>query len=203
MFEIRKISEEEAVGFLNEEEDHFFDVTRKEYTGEVVQKKCVAFANADGGDLLIGIHDRKDKNLPGGKFERWNGFKIQEDSNNVVTDIAKNISPNIQNIGLEFLEISGHEDLGKVLKVTIEKSTDVHYTASRNVFVRRGSQCLIIVGEEITNLQLSKGAKSYENQCVSGYDMTRLTNSRIERFSELLSSENKFGRIFTKATFNY
>ncbi len=177
MFEVRKISEQDAITFLNEEEDHFFDVTQKDYKGEAVQKKCAAFANADGGDLLIGIHDRKDKDLPGGKFERWNGFKIQEDANNVVADISKNISPNITNIALEFLEIEKNENLGKILKVAIEKSPDVHYTASGNVYVRKGSQCLLITGNEITNLQLSKGAKSYENQNISEYNLTRLISS--------------------------
>lgn len=177
MLEVRKISEQDAVKFLNEEEDHFFDVTRKDYKGEVVQKKCTAFANADGGDLLIGIHDRKDTGLTGGKFERWSGFKIQEDANNVIADISKNINPNITGVIFEFLEIEKNEELGKVLKVSIEKSPDVHYTASGNVYVRKGPQCFLITGNEITNLQLSKGAKSYENQHISGYDIKRLLNS--------------------------
>lgn len=177
MFEIKKINEQDAIKFLNEEEDHFFDVTRKDYKGEVVQKKCIAFANADGGDLLIGIHDRKDKGLTGGKFERWNGYVIQEDANNVIADILKNINPQITGIAFEFLEIERNENLGKVLKVSIEKSPDVHYTAGGNVYIRKGPQCLLITGDEITNLQLSKGAKSYENQHISEYEIERLLRS--------------------------
>lgn len=177
MFEVKKISEQETVAFLNKEEDHFFDTTRKDYKGGTVQKKCISFANADGGELLIGIHDRKDKDLPGGKFERWNGFGVQEDANDAIADISKNITPNLINVNFEFLEIEGNENLGKVLKVIIEKSSDVHYTASNKVFVRKGSQCLSLVGDETTNLQLSKGAKSYENQNVFEYGLDRLINS--------------------------
>ncbi len=177
MFEVRKITEQDAIKFLNEEEDYFFDVTRKDYIGEVIQKKCVSFANADGGDLLIGIHDRKDTGLTGGKFERWSGFETQEDANNTIGDISRNINPNIVGIIFEFLEIEGNEKLGKVLKVSIEKSPDVHYTASGNVYIRKGAQCIIIAGDEITNLQLSKGAKSYENQSISEYDIARLVDS--------------------------
>ncbi len=177
MFEVRKIAEQEAIVLLNNEEDHFFDITQKDYKGEVVQKKCSAFANADGGELLIGIHDKKDKNLTGGKFERWNGFTTQEDANNVVADIVRNIKPQIIDISFEFLEIDKNENFGKVLRVVIEKSSDVHYTASDNVYIRKGSQCLLIVGDVVVNLQLSKGVRSYENQRVSDYDVSRLVKS--------------------------
>ncbi|KKR75657.1 MAG: hypothetical protein UU20_C0049G0005 [Parcubacteria group bacterium GW2011_GWE2_40_8] len=177
MFEVKKISEQDAIKFLNEEEDHFFDVTRKDYKGEVVQKKCIAFANADGGELLIGIHDRKDTGLTGGKFERWGGFQIQEEANNTIADITRNISPTLAGIGFEFLEIEKNEKLGKVLRVSIEKSPDVHYTAGGNSYIRKGAQCILIAGEEITNLQLSKGATSYENQNIANYDIDRLLDS--------------------------
>jgi len=177
MFETKKISEDEAILFLNEEEDHFFDFVQKDYKGETIQKKCVAFANADGGELLIGIYDREGKNLPGGKFERWNGFRVQEDANETITDILKNIKPNLEGVTFEFLEIDKNEKLGKTLKVTIEKSADVHYTASGNSYIRAGAQCLLITGDTITNLQLSKGARSYENQKVADYDLDRLIKS--------------------------
>lgn len=177
MFEVKKISEEEAVLLLNEDEGNFFEVTQKDYKGETIQKKCVAFANSDGGELLIGIQDKKDKNLPGGKFERWNGFKDQEEANGAIVDILKNIDPNLTNPHLEFLEIDRNKELGKVLKVTIDKSADVHRTARGNVYIRVGAQCLSVTGDNITNLQLSKGAKSYENQVVADYNYNRLLKS--------------------------
>jgi ATP-dependent DNA helicase RecG len=177
MFELTRISEEDANRFINEDESHFFDVTRKDYRGETVQKKCVSFANADGGELIIGIYDTTETNLPGGKFERWNGFARQEDANNVIADISRNINPEINHPFFEFLEIIGFENHGKVLRVTIEKSPDVHRTASGNVYIRKGAQCLPLTGNEITNLQLSKGVQSYENQAVGSYDLSRLTNS--------------------------
>jgi ATP-dependent DNA helicase RecG len=177
MLEFSILSEQDANKFLNEEEGHFFDVTRKDYSGETVQKKCVAFANADGGELLIGIHNATDKDLPGGKFERWGGFRIQEDANDAIADISRNITPSIVSITFEFMEIKGYENHGKVLRVVIEKSPDVHRTACGNVYIRKGAQCLPITGTDITNLQLSKGAQSYENQGVGHYDLPRLIDS--------------------------
>ncbi|MBP6858284.1 MAG: putative DNA binding domain-containing protein [Candidatus Pacebacteria bacterium] len=178
MFRIKKISESDAVALLQEEEGHFFDVTRRDYRGEVLQKKCISFANADGGELIIGIHDRNEKVLSGGKFERWDGFANQEDANNAIADITRNIEPRLLDPHFDFLEIDGHEELGKVLSVAIDKSSDVHYTAGQNAYIRMGAQCLLILGDDITNLQLSKGAKSYENQLVVDYNVIQLTNSK-------------------------
>lgn len=178
MFEVTNITEQDAIQLLNEEESHYCDAVRKDYTGEAVQKKCVSFANADGGDVYIGILDRNAKDLKGGKFERWNGFTTQEAANTAIQDITKNVKPNITKPVFEFLEIAGSEDLGKVLKVTIEKSPDVHSTASNNVYVRKGAQCIQIKNQaDITNLQLSKGSRSYEDQSIEGYDIKRLTES--------------------------
>lgn len=177
-FEITKISQDDAFVYLNKNEDHFFDVTIKDYSGETVQKKCVSFANADGGELLIGILDRRTKNLSGDKFERWRGFPIIEDANNTIIDICDNINPKIVKLLFEFLEIDGRNDLGYVLKVFIEKSPNVHSTASGNIYIRRGAHCKNLVEqEEITNLKLSKGSSTYEDQIVEDYDIERLLSS--------------------------
>jgi len=177
MIELKKVSGDDAVRILNEEESHFFDFICAKYKGEALQRKCVSFANTDGGEILVGIFDKKQKNLSGGKFERWVGFPTQEDANTAIADITNNIKPPINCISYEFIEIEGFEDLGKLLKITIDKSADVHYTASGNVFVRKGAQCLTITDDAITNLKFSKGVISFENQCVGGYDINRLITS--------------------------
>lgn len=179
MFQIKKITEQDAIKILNKDEDHFFDVVTRAYSGEAVQKKCVAFANTDGGELLIGIHDKKQKDLSGGKFERWNGFPDQESANSVINDIYKNIEPCIAVLSIEFIEIINYESLGKILKVSIEKSPNVHNTMGKEkkVYIRRGAQCILLNSIEITNLRLAKGEKSYEDQCVSGYNISRLLES--------------------------
>lgn len=178
------ISEEDAITFLNKDEDHFFDVTAKNYSGEAVQKKCVAFANSDGGELLIGILDKGEKNLSGGIFERWSGFDNIEKSNNTIVDICNGVKPGIPNIFFEFLLIKGHEELGRVLKVFIEKSPNVHQTSSGNVYIRKGAQCLHLKNpDQITSLKLSKGEYSYENQRVEQYPVDRLVESEeLESF---------------------
>ena len=173
-----KISEDDAFAYLSREEDHFSDFICKDYKGEAVQKKCTAFANADGGEIFIGILDRSEINLSGDRFERWRGFKTIEDANNAISDICDNIEPKIVKINFEFLEIEGCSGVGYVLRVFVEKSPNVHFTASGNAYVRKGAQCKRLSSQnEITNLKLSKGSSTYEDQIVESYDIERLLSS--------------------------
>jgi ATP-dependent DNA helicase RecG len=58
--EIREIGPEEALSYCEREEDHFFDRKAFKIKGEKVQRIAVAFANADGGEFVIGIADDKE-----------------------------------------------------------------------------------------------------------------------------------------------
>lgn len=177
MFEENIIEETDAIAILNKDESHFFDITRKEGDGRTVQKKCCAFSNTDGGELLIGIFDNKEETGSTDPLFRWNGFLIQEDANAFIRNILSLISPEIGNISMDFLKIKGHEHRGKVLQILIEKSPNVHRTSEGKVFVRKGAQCIEIDGQAIIDLQLAKGATSFENQTIGNYFIPDLYES--------------------------
>ncbi len=182
MFEEITINESEAITFLNQEESHFFDATRKQGDGRTLQKKAVAFANADGGEIFIGIIDKRDTTAPPGIFGRWDGFKEQEEANASIQNLI-DIRPSLDSLYFEYYPVNVHPELGKVLKVTIQKSPKVHYTSDNKVYVRKGAQCLEITGDAILNLSLSKGATSYENQSVESYNLEGLYSAKpLNRF---------------------
>jgi ATP-dependent DNA helicase RecG len=68
--EIKNLSDSEALEFCNRIEDHFFDRKAFEIKPARIQRAAVAFANADGGELIIGILDEKDEPNP---LARWKG----------------------------------------------------------------------------------------------------------------------------------
>jgi ATP-dependent DNA helicase RecG len=70
---------------------------------------------------------------------------------------------------LEWLHIEGQERPGLVALVTIYKSASVHQTASGATWARRGAQDLELTGQQITDLALSKGSRSYEDQMLEKY----------------------------------
>ncbi|MCH2046283.1 MAG: ATP-binding protein, partial [Saprospiraceae bacterium] len=87
----RTITSEEALEFCKKEESHFFDRKAKELSGKKIQKIAVAFANADGGDFVIGIKDDKDESAP---RKRWSGYPTKEDFNHVFQNLSL-INPSI------------------------------------------------------------------------------------------------------------
>ncbi|MDF2257137.1 ATP-binding protein [Streptantibioticus ferralitis] len=99
---------------------------------------------------------------------------------------------------LEYLWIDAREELGTCCLVTVQKSADVHKTASGEVRQRRGAQSLKLTGAKIADLALSKGARSYEDQPLSDYEMDELAEEpEILRFLESyspVSSTEKFLR---------
>ncbi len=72
----RVITNEETVALSKREESHFFDRKSVNISGRGIQKIVVALANADGGEVLIGIADDKDEPDPD---KRWQGApKLEE-----------------------------------------------------------------------------------------------------------------------------
>ena len=75
------ISKEEARKIIEQEENHFYDFKAKEVSGSKVQKIAVAFANADGGEFVIGIKDYKDES---DTDKRWDGMSTIEEYNSIL-----------------------------------------------------------------------------------------------------------------------
>ncbi|MDD3021219.1 MAG: ATP-binding protein [Alphaproteobacteria bacterium] len=157
---IRQLSKEEVVDFCTKEESHFFD--RKDYrvSGEKVQKAVVAFANSDGGELVIGIKDAKEeKNVD----KRWAGKEKQEDFNSFL-QVVTEISPSVP-CSIEFLK---SPDGIYVLRIIVEKSEAVHKVADGTVYVRKSAQSLPVKDhDKIMQLSFSKGQTSYEDTIVT------------------------------------
>jgi ATP-dependent DNA helicase RecG len=57
----KEIQLNDAISLTQRDESHFFDHKALEVSGQKVQKIATAFANADGGEFVIGIKDSKDE----------------------------------------------------------------------------------------------------------------------------------------------
>lgn len=156
----RVISEDEALALSSREESHFFDRKAVGISGRGIQKVVVAFANADGGEILIGIADDKAEPDP---HERWQGASKLEDLNAHLQSIF-DVKPSLD-LRYEFLKCEGKP--GYVLRVQIEKSQEVHKTADESVYQRYGAQSLPVKDpQRITELSFAKGATSFEDYIV-------------------------------------
>ncbi len=167
----KTITSFEADEFSIREESHFFDRKAAQIKGAKVQKAAVAFANADGGELIIGIADDEDETDPG---RRWQGVSKIEELNSHLQAIF-DITPPLD-LRYEILRCEGKS--GYILRIMIEKSSEVHKTADGTVYQRQGAQSLPVKDpERITQLSFAKGATSFEDQLIKDIPAEQVAES--------------------------
>lgn len=157
MINTKRLSVQDVLAISARQESHFFDKKAKDVSGRKLQKLAVAFANADGGDIVIGIKDDHDEPNP---ERRWAGAPNQEYFNFVFQCLIE-ITPSLSYTAC-FLQHPS--DSTFVLQITIEKSSKVHSTSDQCVYIRQSAQSVPIKDpQQIMELSFAKGERSYED----------------------------------------
>ena len=174
---IPEISNEEALKLASTVEDQFFDRKGKSISGKGVQKIVVAFANADGGELVVGIKDDKEDENPA---NRWDGATDPEEFNQLIQSVVE-LSPSV---GFRYEFLKSNDYNGYILRLFVDKSREVCMTADKTVYVRMGAQSLPMRdAQKITQLAFSKGAQSYENRKIDSLrPETVVESNEMKRF---------------------
>ncbi len=86
-----EISQADYIVLAEKEESHFFDHKARAISGKKIQKIATAFANADGGDFIIGIADVSETLFVD---QRWEG-SIPESFNGHLQALNE-IKPSLQ-----------------------------------------------------------------------------------------------------------
>jgi ATP-dependent DNA helicase RecG len=163
------ISDAQFADLLSRGEGHFLDFKAKEVSPGKLSKSLSAFANADGGELFIGILNS------GSPPKRWSGFADAEAANGHIQAFEQ-FFPLGTYFKYQFLRSERYP--GVLLHCEILKTPDIR-PASDNVFyLRRGAQNLPQTTEQqISRLRLNKGITSYEDHIVK-LDPNEVTNSK-------------------------
>ena len=112
----KTIEQVEADNLSSREESHFFDRKSFLIKGAKVQKIAVAFANADGGEFIIGIADEKEEPDTN---KRWQGALKIEDLNSHLQAIFE-VTPSLD---LKYEILKCESKPGYALRVLVEKSS--------------------------------------------------------------------------------
>ena len=132
--EKRKISADQRDLILKMEEGHFADLKALEIAPAKLTKAIAALANADGGELFVGIDEDKVN------AERlWRGFAKPEDANGHVQAFEP-LFPLGNDFDYFFLECEG--ETGLVLQIQVRKTADIKRASDGTVYIRRGAQNL-------------------------------------------------------------
>lgn len=140
----------------------------------------VAFANAEGGSLVIGLEDpQKAKNS-----QRLIG--ISENLDNIsefLKLLEKEIVPSIRQFNKVELEIENNQ--GKddyLLIIDTKKSGDIHSLKNGDTFIRRGRQNVKLTAGEIIRLKYQKGSLKFEDEIAERVTLENLDNELLRTY---------------------
>jgi ATP-dependent DNA helicase RecG len=151
--QVETISEEEALKIQLLDEGQFGDVKSREKSPSSLSEDISAFANADGGDLYVGITDKE---------RYWIGFDKVEDANGFL-QLFENFFPLGTDFQYRFLRCETKK--GLVLHIAIQKTMRVMYASNKTAYLRRGAQSLPCnTLEKLKRLENTKGVASFESE---------------------------------------
>ena len=168
MIERTELPEEDAEKIVATPEGHFSDVKSKAIAPAKLSRSISAFANAAGGELIIGIDENTRT-----KVRTWNGFDEVEDANAHLA-LFEEIYPLSDGLRVQFY--SSPSNSGYVLSVQCPKTIRLVPSSDGTLYLRRGAQNLPQkTDEQKRSLELSKGLYSFEDETVN------VTQGRIEK----------------------
>ncbi len=127
-------------------------VTGKTADLKSLAETCVCFANAQGGEIIIGFEDKESTPAASQKIDQT-----------VVNDVVKKLRGLTDGVGIVNPEIITHDNGGEYFILRILPSTrTIATTSSGKVFIRISDNCFPVGNEELTDLAAEKTAFQWE-----------------------------------------
>lgn len=169
---VNELNDSQLSKLLHLQESHFYEVKSKDISPSKLSRVISGFANANGGDLYVGLQEA-DGPLFG---YDWIGFKNPEEANAHI-QVCEKLFPLGQYFEYEFLN---HRDKpGLVLHITVRKTLDIKVASNEKPYIRRSAQTLPVDSKEaLRRLELDKGIASFEDETVA-VEQKVVTNSEV------------------------
>ncbi len=157
--DVIKITDAQAERILSYQEGHFYELKGLDVRPARLTVTVAAFANADGGELFIGVDEDTTT-----KTRTWRGFNDQEAANGHI-QIFEDLFPLSRDFQYTFL--SSDTRPGFLLKCEVQKTRDIRKSSEGTPYVRRGAQNLPVSSREaMKQLEYVKGLASFETEPV-------------------------------------
>lgn len=193
MDRIVEIGEVELLDLCQRGEDDYFDRKSARLKPKDIQEPAIAFANAEGGTLVVGIEDIGKVPVP---LDRWVGKTSIEEFNPFISMLSS-LNPGID-FNHRFLYREGNLARTYVLELEIRKSLKVHETGSGDVVIRKGAQNLKLTASKAQDLMRAKGMVSEEDSYLNDVRPEPVIDGApLRTFLENLKITNKDPFAFT------
>jgi ATP-dependent DNA helicase RecG len=167
-----------------QDEGHHFDrkslriVMGKTANWPELAKDCVAFANASGGELHLGVEDGE--RLPPAD---------QRIPPSISDQVRKRVKELTVNVSVE-LAVRDCENGGQVLSVLVPRSTAVASTTEGRYFLRIGDSSTPLVGDDVMRLADERPGMAWEANTAARIPVAEADPKAVERLlAELRASD--------------
>ena len=134
-------------------------------------KEIVAFANASGGIIYLGITDSN----------AIKGISVTNKLKSQIQDIAHNCDPSII---ISFIEMNN------VIAVEIKEGENKPYSCSAGFFMRMGANSQKMKRNEILALAIKSGKIRFDEQICNNFDWKDFDNEKFEYYLKLAGISN-------------
>jgi len=143
----------------------------KESLDKSFAKEIVAFANASGGIIYLGITDSN----------AIKGISVTNKLKSQIQDIAHNCDPSII---ISFIEMNN------VIAVEIKEGENKPYSCSAGFFMRMGANSQKMKRNEILALAIKSGKIRFDEQICNNFDWKDFDNEKFEYYLKLAGISN-------------
>lgn len=167
-----------------EHENKYFDRKSVKIKPSDISDLISAFANAEGGTIVIGISD-KQKTLEG--INNYGEEKINSFIN-APKDCCKPM-PEFQEEFLDIINENGKKD--RLLLLHIHASVDqIIRTTNDSTFLRIGDKTRELKGVDLRNLEYSKSTRHYEDECNTDAEIEDLDEKLIADYKHRIGADD-------------
>ena len=167
-----------------EHENKYFDRKSAKIKPSDIADLISAFANAEGGTIVIGISDKK-KTLEGINA-------VGEDKINSLINAPKDCNKPMPDFQEEYLDIvneNGEKD--RLLLLHIRASVDqIIRTSNDSTFLRIGDKTRELKGADLRNLEYSKNTRHYEDECSTDAEIEDLDEQLIADYKHRIGADD-------------
>jgi len=142
-------------------------ITGKNPDWDALAKDCVAFANAQGGRLLIGIEDDADTPVPDQRIDPALADTLRRKINERTVNVT--VLPDIRRA----------DNGGELLELGIPRAMSVASTTDGRYFLRIADESKPVVGDDVMRLAAERSALPWETLTSLHVPRTRLDEQRL------------------------
>ena len=166
-----------------EHENKWFDVKSALIRPSDLSPLISAFANAEGGTIVIGVNDKTRA------IEGVNGCSEKKISDFI--SAAKDCCKPMPKCKEEFLEVKNQKGVDdRLLLLHIDTCPEqVIRTTSDSTYLRIGDKTKELKGEDLRNLEYSKGFRNFEEECTMDATMDDLDQGLLSMYQTILHAE--------------